>query len=171
MTTASHASAQGVPLLKTKFYIPPLRPELVPRLRLIERLNTWLGRKLTLISAPAGFGKTTLLSSWTHQIPVSVAWFSLDEGDNDLTRFLAYLAGALQAVDVGIGGALGVLQSPQSPPIESVLTALINEIAAVPDPPSTDSEHSFALVLNDYHLIKVRQIHSVSDVSRFSVRR
>ena len=82
----------STPLLKTKLYIPPARPELVSRPRLIERLNEGLGRKLTLISAPAGFGKTTLISEWVAGCGRPTAWVSLDEGDNDPTRFLAYFA-------------------------------------------------------------------------------
>ncbi|RKY23192.1 MAG: hypothetical protein DRP83_09620, partial [Planctomycetota bacterium] len=129
-----------MPLLTTKLYIPPPRPNLVPRPRLIERLNAGLHRKLTLVSAPAGFGKTTLLSEWIHcrgavTAPLQVAWLSLDEGDNDPARFLAYLVAALQTVEPGIGaGVLTALQSPQPPPVEAALTALINDIAAVPHP-------------------------------------
>jgi LuxR family maltose regulon positive regulatory protein len=146
------------PLLTTKLYIPPVRPELVPRPRLIERLNAGLYRKLTLISAPAGFGKTTLLSEWVYRggegtPPLPVAWVSLDEGDNDLTRFLAYLIAALQTIEASIGqGALGTLQSPQPPPMEEFLTALINQINAIPD--------HFVLVLDDYHLIKAQPVHN-----------
>ena len=117
-------------LLATKFYIPPLRPELVSRQRLIEQLNNGLHPKLTLISAPAGFGKTTLIAEWlgsiqkngngTDQAGYRVAWLSLDNGDNDLVRFLNYFVTALNRVDGGktaIGeGALKVLQSAQSPP-------------------------------------------------------
>ena len=155
----------ATPLLTTKLYIPPVRPELVSRPRLIKRLNEGLHRKLTLISAPAGFGKTTLLSEWVHRRsevtpPLPVAWVSLDEGDNDPARFLAYVVAALQTlalsqvegIEANIGkGALGALQSPQPPPMESVLTALINEIATIPDP--------FALVLDDYHMIEAQPIH------------
>jgi len=80
-------------LLTTKLYIPPTRPEIVPRPRLIEKLNEGLYRKLTLISAPAGFGKTTLVTEWLQAMgdptpPIAIAWLSLDEGDNDYTRFL-----------------------------------------------------------------------------------
>jgi len=148
------------PLLTTKLYIPPVRPELVPRPRLVERLNTGLDRKLTLISAPAGFGKTTLLSEWAAGCGRSVAWVSLDEGDNDPARFLAYSVGALQTlalsqvegIEASIGeGVLNAFQTPQPPPIETVLTALINEVAATPDP--------FALVLDDYHVIEAEAIH------------
>ena len=140
-------------LLTTKLCIPPVRPELVPRPRLIERLNEGLHRKLTLVSAPAGFGKTTLLSEWVAGCERSVAWLSLDEGDNDPVRFLAYLIAALQTVEASVGErTLGVLQSPQPPPIEAVLTALINEIAAAAVP--------LVLVLDDYHVVEEQVIHN-----------
>ncbi len=138
-------------LLTTKLYIPPTRPELVPRPRLIERLNVGLNRKLTLISAPAGFGKTTLVRAWIADCERPVAWLSLDEGDNDPTRFLAYLVAALQTIAANVGkGALGVLRSPQPPPPQSILTALINEIATIPG--------NFVLVLDDYHDIDAKHV-------------
>jgi LuxR family transcriptional regulator, maltose regulon positive regulatory protein len=137
-------------LLSTKLYIPPTRPQLVLRPRLIERLNESLHRKLTLISAPAGFGKTTLVSEWIASCTRPVAWLSLDEGDNDPTRFLAYLVAALQTVVANIGeGVLRVLQSPQ-PPTESILTALLNEITTI--------SPNFILVLDDYHVINAKPI-------------
>ena len=86
----------SAPILATKLYVPPSQPGIVPRPRLIERLNEGLHRKLTLISAPAGFGKTTLVSEWVAGCGRPAAWLSLDEGDNDPTRFLAYLVAALQ---------------------------------------------------------------------------
>ena len=86
----------STPILATKLYIPPLRPKIVLRLRLIEQLNEGLYRKLTLISAPAGFGKTTLASEWVAACERPSAWLSLDKGDNDLTRFLTYFVAALQ---------------------------------------------------------------------------
>jgi len=132
----------------------------VPRPRLIERLNAGLHRKLTLISAPAGFGKTTLLSEWAAGCGRPVAWVSLDKGDNAPTRFWAYFVAALQTVHESVGeAALAALESPRAPPLESVLTTLINEIAAVPDHPSTSSGRSFALVLDDYHLIEAQPVH------------
>ena len=93
-------------ILTSKLFIPPLRPSLVPRPRLVQFLNEGLHtkRKLTLVSAPAGFGKTTLVAAWLKQIEVPAAWLSLDEADNDLPRFLAYLAAAFQQVDEEIGG-------------------------------------------------------------------
>ncbi len=148
-------------ILSSKLFIPPPRPGIVPRERLTARLNAGMasGCKLTLISAPAGFGKTTLVSKWVAGCGQPVAWLSLDEGDNTPAGFLAYLVAALQTLDLSkvegtaanIGaGVLGALQSPQPPSIESLLTALLNEIAAIPD--------HFILVLDDYHLIDAKPI-------------
>jgi LuxR family maltose regulon positive regulatory protein len=149
------------PLLTTKLHIPPVRPRdrVVSRPRLIRRLNQGLERKLVLISAPAGFGKTTLASEWVRDIgettpPISTAWLSLDEDDNDLARFLSYLVAALRTVDAGTGkGVLSQLQvaQPESTPAEEALTVLINDIAAIPG--------RMVLVLDDYHLIEARVIH------------
>src|SRR5579871_2219117 len=102
----------STPMLATKLYLPPPRPHLVSRPRLLERLNAGLHHKLTLISAPAGFGKTTLVSEWLTRCERPAAWLSLDEGDNDPARFLAYLIAALQTIAPTLGkGVLGVLQS------------------------------------------------------------
>ena len=139
------------PVLATKLYVPPPRSKAVIRRRLIERMNEGIQRKLTLISASAGFGKTTLVSEWVAGCSRPVAWLSLDEGDNDITRFLSYLAAALQTIMANIGeGVLGALQSPQSPPTESILTALLNEIATVPE--------GFIFVLDDYHVIDSKPV-------------
>ncbi len=156
-------------LLQTKLYMPRLRPSLVPRPHLIQKLNQGVqqGCKLTLISAPAGFGKTTLVSEWVSdlrpvatqegQIANSIAWLSLDESDNDYARFLTYFIAALNQVEgakTAIGeGSLGMLQSPQPPPTETVLTPLINEIATIPD--------RIILVLDDYHVIESSQVDDV----------
>src|SRR5918994_274558 len=141
----------STPILATKLYVPAPQPRVVPRPRLTEPLNEGLHRKLPLISAPAGFGKTTLLGEWLAGCGRPAAWLSLDEGDNDPTRFLAYLVAALRTVATDIGeGVLGGLQSPQPPPTETILTALLNEINAIPD--------NFVLVLDDYHLIDARPI-------------
>src|SRR5450432_368622 len=103
-----------IPILATKLHIPRPRPKVVFRPRLIERLNEGLHRKLTLISAPAGFGKTTLVSEWVAACERPAAWLSLDEGDNDPTRFLTYFVTALQTIGPTIGkGILDVIQSPQ----------------------------------------------------------
>src|SRR5918993_2044486 len=103
----------STPMLTTKLYIPPPQPRVVLRPRLVGRLNEGaLHRKLTLVSAPAGFGKTTLLGEWVAGCEKPAAWLSLDEGDNGPTRFLAYLVAALQTIAPNIGeGVLGVLQS------------------------------------------------------------
>jgi LuxR family maltose regulon positive regulatory protein len=176
----------AAPLLKTKLYIPPARPGLVSRPRLVERLDEGLrtGRKLTLISAPAGFGKTTLLNEWIHSrmgskklhstasmevragdrssalharpsgSALGFSWLSLDAGDNDPTRFWAYVIAALQTVYPDVGqGALTALRAsqPRSLPSELLLTGLINEVAAEPKP--------LVLVLDDLHVIDSAQIH------------
>ena len=118
-------------------------------------------RKLTLISAPASFGKTTLLSEWrmlqlTSEWPL--AWVSLDKGDNDPVRFLSYFIAALQTIKSDIGeAALASLRSPQPSSIESILTALINEAAAIPD--------DFSLVLDDYHVVDAESIHDALTLS------
>ncbi|HOU13155.1 MAG TPA: LuxR C-terminal-related transcriptional regulator [Anaerolineae bacterium] len=138
----------STPILATKLYIPPTRSKVVQRPGLIEQLNTGLalGCKLTLVSAPAGFGKTTLVSAWVAGCGQPAAWLSLDEGDNDLTCFLTYLVAALQTLAPHIGaGVLAALQSPQLPSIESFLTVLLNEIATL--------LNNFILVLDDYHVI------------------
>jgi len=111
-------------------------------------------RKLTLISAPAGFGKTTLVSEWVAGCKRPAAWLSMDEGDNDPIRFLAYFVSALQTIAANIGeGVSGMIQSSQPAPIESILTALLNEITTVPD--------DFTLVLDDYHVIDAKPVDDV----------
>lgn len=152
-------------LLATKFYIPPVRPEIVPRPRLIAQLNSGLYRKLTLISAPAGFGKTTLIVEWLNKLKPAaetekllhykIAWLSVDENDNDLVRFLIYFITSLSRIggnESTVGrGALNLLRSTQPPPFETILTPLINDIASVPD--------IVILVIDDYHLIDSPHIH------------
>lgn len=137
-------------ILATKLFIPPPRPKAVPRPRLIERLNQGLHRRLTLISAPAGFGKTTLISEWLAACQRPTAWLSLDEGENDFTRFLTYFVAALQTIAPNMGkGILGALDSSQPPREpsgrEALLTALLNEITTI--------QADFILVLDDYHAI------------------
>lgn len=133
--------------------MPPIRSKVVIRPRLIERLNEGLYRRLTVISASAGFGKTTLVSEWLANCDRPVAWLSLDEADNDPICFLRYLFTALQTIAKNIGeGLFGLLHSPQLP-IESILTTLLNEITAIP--------HPFVLVLDDYHVIKSGPIDNV----------
>jgi LuxR family maltose regulon positive regulatory protein len=137
-------------VLATKLYVPPARANRVPRPRLIEQLN--IPRPLTLIAAPAGFGKTTLLSDWIPQSPHCVTWLSLDEDDNDPIRFWVYVVVTLQKLRATLGeGALALLQSPQPPPVTAILSALINDVSSFPD--------NFSIVLDDYHLIKTQSIH------------
>jgi LuxR family maltose regulon positive regulatory protein len=149
----------SVPLLATKLFAPLPRAELVARPRLVECLNAGLDRKLTLVSAPAGYGKTTLVADWLQgqgeaTLSRQLAWLSLDEGDNDPARFLAYMVAALQQVDADIGQAAQVmLQAPQPPPPEALLTSLLNDIASTPG--------AFVLVLDDYHLIQTLPIHQL----------
>jgi LuxR family transcriptional regulator, maltose regulon positive regulatory protein len=148
-------------ILATKLYIPPPRPKAVLRSDLIQRLNEGLsaGRKLTLISAPAGFGKTSLVSEWAAGCERKVAWLSLDDGDNVPAVFLTYLVAALQTIAPKLGeGVMGVIQSPQPPSIESILTTLLNEITNIPD--------NFVLVLDDYHILDTK---SVDDVLTFLI--
>ncbi len=140
------------PFLSTKLYIPPVRRRLVSRPRLIEQLNQWPDYPLILISAPAGYGKTTLLSAWLQQCSCRTAWISLDEGDNDLKSFLAYMIAALQMVQAGIGESLlSVLQSPQALSVNGFVSILINGLAPLNDP--------FVLVLDDYHVIQEPLVH------------
>jgi len=141
----------STPVLASKLYMPRPRSRTVLRARLMKQLNAGLKNKLTLISAPAGFGKTTLTSEWLSECKRPVAWVSLDEGDNEIKRFLTYLIAALQTLVPEIGsGALAVLQSPQMPDLEALLTTLLNEINSIPN--------DFILVLDDYHLLDSRSV-------------
>jgi LuxR family maltose regulon positive regulatory protein len=141
-------------LQKTKLSIPPLRADLVSRPRLLKKLNEGANKKLTLLSAPPGFGKTTLLSEWIHKKKLPAAWFSIDERDNDPISFLTYMIAALQSVDKNWGQpALELIQSPQIPPFESTIFTLVNSLSPTPK--------NFALVLDDYHLIQSSSIHDM----------
>ncbi len=140
------------PLLPTKLHVPRPRPHLVPRAHLVERLQRGVDRALTLISAPAGFGKTTVLAQWSAESGMPVAWLSLEPEDNDPTRFLSYLIAALQTLDAQLGTtALALLHTPQPPSPEAVLAVLVSELT------SRDSR-DFALVLDDYHVITEESI-------------
>ncbi|MGD2050824.1 MAG: NACHT domain-containing protein, partial [Chloroflexota bacterium] len=146
-------------LLRTKLFVPPVRPNLVPRPRLIELLNQGLelGHKLSLVSASAGFGKTTLVTEWVAGSERPVAWLSPDEEDNDPIRFLTYLVAALQTIKENFAErVLALLQSPQPPPTESILTALLNEISTIPD--------NFILVFDDYHIIDAEAVDASTSV-------
>ncbi len=146
----------STPVLTTKLYIPPSRPHVVLRPRLLARLDGGLERPLTVVSAPAGSGKTTLLSEWVaaclrRQPRVPVAWLSLDEDDGDLQRFLTYFLSALQTLDPTLGrGVSAALEDLQPRSTQAALTALANELAAVDGP--------FVLVLDDYHRVDSRPV-------------
>lgn len=140
------------PLLATKLYIPQIYSDSISRSRLTSQIDEGMKRKLVLISAPAGFGKTTLISDWSMKSAWPVAWLSLDEGDNDLAFFLDYFIAALQSIRLFAGkSARSLIQSSQPLFIESILTAIINEIVAAPNP--------FVLVLDDYHHIENQLVH------------
>ncbi|MGH9802211.1 MAG: helix-turn-helix transcriptional regulator, partial [Blastocatellia bacterium] len=142
-------------ILTTKLSIPPKRTDWVVRPRLLKRLDEGLRHRLTLVSAPAGFGKTTLIASWLHkQQPLpQVAWLSLEEDDNDPVRFLAHLIAAWQTLDAGIGqAAQSLLETPQLPGIEHLMTLLINDLALLTAPG--------VLVLDDYHLISHSELRT-----------
>ena len=116
-------------MLLTKLHIPPAGHNTVRRTELFEKLNTGLTRKLILISAPAGFGKTTLLSDWVNQENIPTAWFSLDKGDNDPVEFLSYIISGMQGLSKEFGQSiLNLLNSPNRPSSESIASLLINEI-------------------------------------------
>lgn len=194
----------SAPILTTKLYAPLIHSNWIQRPRLMDRLNGGLGHKLTLISAPAGFGKTTLAAEWLGQfrgLETSLddttntgsrpefAWLSLDEADNDPTLFLLYLVAALQTVDVGLGASVApLLQSPQPPAPKTVMTTLINDLAArntesiggkgrfdpagiatdgeqtilhgeMSDAPHAQQPRPLVAVLDDYHVITNRAIH------------
>jgi LuxR family maltose regulon positive regulatory protein len=143
------------PLLETKFYVPRRRG-VVARPRLHERLARGIESKLSLVSAPAGFGKTTLLAEWLAAAPADgrlVAWLSLDPSDNELTSFWGYVIASLQIAAPGLGAnSLSLLHDPQPPAIETILATLINELVSVPD--------EVVLVLNDYHLVDAPDIQA-----------
>ncbi len=155
---ASRTQWQPGFLLKTKLTIPRVRQTAVLRPRLFEQLDSGVSSLLTLVCAPAGFGKTLLLSAWCARLnrqqqgKSSVAWVSLDESDNDSARFWLYVVAALQTLRPELGTELlTLLQQPQTPPIRSVLTTLVNML--------TDTSHDIVLVLDDYHVIAEQSIH------------
>ena len=140
-------------ILLSKLHIPPIRPEIISRSRLIHRLNDGLERRLTLVSAPAGSGKSTLLGEWAAQHPGRVAWLSLDAEDDDPAGFWPYFSAALRNVEPGLALDSGLSgQIPSALAIQSVLTPVLNEIALLPE--------SLILVLDDYHLISAPAIHA-----------
>jgi ATP/maltotriose-dependent transcriptional regulator MalT len=150
---ADHAMS----LLQTKLYRPRTRGDMIPRARLLERLNAGLGGKVTLVCAPAGFGKTTLLAEWGQTIDRPTAWLSLDEDDNELRVFVRSLTAALQSVFPDAGEATASLfEALQYPPPGEVASLIINDLADVPE--------DVILVLDDYHLIHTSEVHTLLDL-------
>ena len=161
-------------LLQTKLYIPPLRPNLVPRPRLFNRLNRGLHEdvKLILISAPAGFGKTSLITAWRYYVPdsnvpgslchnPSFGWLSVDKDDNDPYRFLRYLLASLQRIIPDFGEtAENGLRMPQPPSSELVMTSIVNEIAMMAEAGKL-MNCCYTLVIDDYHIIQSQAVHDI----------
>ncbi|MGE5248898.1 MAG: AAA family ATPase, partial [Bacteroidota bacterium] len=145
-------------LLKTKLFAPPSRPNQVARRALLDKLNEarQMGIPCVLVSAPAGFGKTTLVSDWVRSSGAPFAWLALDEGDNNVLRYWRYVDAALQTIDTHIGEALReALYSTQTPVMEQIITGLVNDIIL--------SEKQFILVLEDYHVIENAAVHESLD--------
>ncbi len=140
-------------LLATKLYIPPLHPQIIQRQSILELMNAGLsiGKRLILLCAPAGYGKTTLVCEWLQKIP-HACWVSLEKGDNEPRLFFSYLIAALQTALPGIGGqAQAILNAPQPPPLQAVLSSLLNDLAQV--------QSQTVIVLDDYQSIHASQIH------------
>ena len=138
-------------MLLTKIHIPTTGNNVVQRSALYEKLNIGLSRKLILVSAPAGFGKTTLISDWIGQQKIPTAWFSLDKADNDLVEFLNYIVSEIQGIHKDFGeSALKLLHSPNKPSSESIINLLINEML--------DIDQNFLLVLDDFHVIESNEV-------------
>jgi LuxR family maltose regulon positive regulatory protein len=147
---------KSIPLINTKFSIPRINSGLIHRPQLIERLNEGLNRKLTLVCAPAGYGKTTLISQWLVDGSRPIAWLSLDENDNDLIVFLNYIVKAIQTKFPEVGRAiLSELEAPQKLPLEHLTVTLINELTEMGKP--------FMLILDDYHNIIDPSVHQLVD--------
>src|SRR5207342_1116668 len=147
---AGVAASERDVLLATKLHLPRLQPGFVPRLRLVEALDEGLARRLILVCAPAGFGKTALLADWARRGGRPVAWLSLDAGDNDPARFWRHAVAALDRARPGTAERVAPLLGPPAPSsFQGLVTALINDLA-------TDQA---LLVLDDYHLISAQPVH------------
>ncbi|NJN19299.1 MAG: LuxR family transcriptional regulator [Oscillochloris sp.] len=141
----------AIPVIATKLLVPPLRLNALKRSRLIRRLQHGSAQRLSLLSAPAGFGKTTLLSSWLVEAQRPIAWLALDAADSEPVRLLVHLVAALRSIVPAFGANLeALLQSPQPPPITTLVPALLNELTAIPE--------SYILVLDDYHLVEAADV-------------
>jgi len=145
------------PLLKTKLYIPSVPESRVARSHLLARLSEAEQKALTIISAPAGFGKTTLLAEWIAQTTLPIAWLSLDNGDNDPYRFLSYLIAAIKSINEEVGlEAQQIMRSPQLIPLPVILASLLNDLGKVAEP--------YVLVMDDYQFITE---HSVNEAMAY----
>src|SRR4051812_19881863 len=144
----------SMPLLQTKLYAPPAHTNLVRRPRLFEKLNAGSTSRLTLISAPAGFGKTTLVSEWITKAQQDAGWLALDEDDNDIVRFLTYVVTALRdsADQDACESVPALLQAPQMVPLRLILDTLAQEL--------NSRGVRRVLVLDDYHVIRTEAIHA-----------
>ncbi len=143
---------QREPLLRTKFFIPALGSNRVTRPALIDRINSSLNKALILVSAPAGFGKTSLLAEWIARADLPVAWLSLDSGDNDPHRFISYFISALSGAQPDLKtSASTLLQSPQPFPLQTLLEILINDVC--------EQSPRFVVVLDDYQFIESQAIN------------
>jgi LuxR family maltose regulon positive regulatory protein len=158
------AREQGIPIIRTKLHRPPVAPDILPRARLLESLNEGRQRPLTLVSAPAGYGKSTLASRWLEASDGRGAWVSLDEDDNDIRSFLAYLTAAVQAVfPDSCRKTRSLLDAPQLPPGSVLAGCLLNDLDEV--------DESFILVLDDYHHIHESAVHDlVEELLRYPPR-
>jgi len=143
-----------IPFIRTKLHRPPVGTLHVHRQHLLERLNKRLHRPLTLVSAPAGYGKTTLVSCWLKACDFPVAWLSLDETDNDLHLFLSYFLNAVRTVSPAAGKEIQtILNSPELPPLSILTSILINELDQI--------KQAFILTLDDYHVVQNKAIHEL----------
>jgi LuxR family transcriptional regulator, maltose regulon positive regulatory protein len=153
---------ESLHLLRTKLYRPRATGDLVHRPRVYEILNRYLDRPVTLVCAPAGFGKTTLLSAWLERCPVPSAWLALDKGDGDLAIFLSYFVAAIRTLfPAACADTLALLQAPVLPPLASLVTALVNDLDRLADGPGLPAGGRFILVLDDYHLVREPAVHSL----------
>ncbi|MFC1922254.1 integrase core domain-containing protein [Chloroflexota bacterium] len=144
------------PLILTKLNIPRVSGGLVTRPQLIKQLNDGLNRKLTLVCAPAGYGKTTLLSQWLADRLHPVSWLSLDENDNDPITFLSYFVAAVQTIfPAACQATLSMLEAPQKPSLVHISSTLINELS--------EQDRPFLLVLDDFHTISDSEVHQLMD--------
>jgi len=144
----------ALPLLRTKLYRPPVAEDHIHRTHLLERLNQRIHRPLTLVSAPAGYGKSTLVSCWLESCNIPSAWVSLDQNDSDLSVFVSYFLAAVQTVFPGFGQETqAFLKAAELPPAAQLARTLINEL--------DQAEKEFILVLDDYHLIREKAVHNL----------